>query len=504
LVWSIFLQNFQRFFGKKVCLFLFLSNFLSANSYSTPHLLFSDAKQFALEKKSLLTSGKNKKISIDATNDEDETQKHINTLLEIIGILKREYVEPLTQQKLFEGAFNGMLSSLDPHSMYCKEEDFEAMCERIKGEFGGLGMELAYENAIIKVIAPIDGTPAFKAGIKRQDIILAVDNSPLAGVSFIEAVKKMRGKPGTSVTLLIKREGEKPFSVEMKRSLIQFPSVKAKIESENVGYIRISTFDEKAAESLATAVKEIQKKLGADLKGFVLDLRDNPGGLLDQAISACSLFIDDGVVVSTRGQSKESETVFKSDPGKVIVQGVPIVILINEGSASASEIMAGALQEHKVALVIGENSFGKGSVQTLRGLEKPLKGGLKFTVALFFTPNGNVIQGKGIKPDIEVPQLKGLSIEKPLFRFSEKNLPRTLGASDSTKEPSSPKKEEKKSEEDKGMIFLQKSSENTVVIDPEKLSGNMEKDEEIKDYQLMRAVEIIQALSTWSKNKPEK
>ena len=435
-------------------------------------------------------------------------EKVLSIISAIIDLVREKYVDKIDEKKILEGAINGILTSLDPHSFFFNAEDFKDLCERSKGEFGGLGMEVTQEKGVVKIISPIDDTPAYNAGLKGQDLIVAIDEAPVSVMSLGEAVKKMRGNPGTKVKLLIKREGEKPFSKELTRAIIQVKSVKWRTE-QDVGYIRISTFDEKTTDMLREAIVELQKTLGDKLKGFVIDLRNNPGGRLDQAVSATNLFVDKGNIVSIRGRADKQYMTYDAEPGKAIVKGdIPVVVLINGNSASASEIMAGTLQDSKKALIVGESSFGKGSVQSLipLGDNEGSEGGLKLTIARFYTSSGRAIQKAGITPDVEIAQIENLAIaEKLPFQLKEKDLPKVL----SGVKPEDTKSEtEKKSDpsEKKSDPSEKKSDPSEKKSDPSEKKDIItsveeeNKKEKIEDYQLLQALKIVKGISLYMKS----
>ncbi|MBL8907051.1 MAG: S41 family peptidase [Rhizobiales bacterium] len=330
-----------------------------------------------------------------------DTYKQLNLFGDVFDRVRSDYVEVPEEEKLIESAINGMLTSLDPHSSYMTPKRFQEMQVQTRGEFGGLGIEVTMENGIVKVVAPIDDTPAARAGIMTNDLITKLDGEQVQGLTLNEAVDKMRGKINTPITLTIVREGKEPFDVKIIRDVIRVRSVKSNTENEDIGYIRISSFTEQTQEGLEAAIADIKKKTGNKLKGYVLDLRNNPGGLLDQAISVSDTFLDRGEVVSTRGRNADETQRFNAQAGD-LADGKPIVILINGGSASASEIVAGALQDHKRATVIGTRSFGKGSVQTIIPLGS--QGALRLTTARYYTPAGRSIQAKGIDADIVIEQ----------------------------------------------------------------------------------------------------
>lgn len=339
-----------------------------------------------------------------------DTVKLMDLFGDVFDKIKRDYVEDVADKDLVEAAINGMLSSLDPHSSYMNEKAFDEMKIQTKGEFGGLGIEVTMENGLVKVVSPIDDTPAFAAGIKTGDYISRIDNEAVMGTTLSEAVEKMRGKPGTSIKLTVLREGEgDPLEFTIKRDIIKIKSIRSKTEGD-IAYIRITSFSEQTAKSLEKELSRIIGEIGADsFKGVVLDLRNNPGGLLDQAIEVTDLFLDKGEIVSTGGRVTDSNKKFSATGGDVI-SGKPIVIIINGGSASASEIVAGALQDHKRAITIGTKSFGKGSVQTIIPLSTS-RGAMRLTTSRYFTPSGRSIQAEGIEPDIWVEQSKLESLD---------------------------------------------------------------------------------------------
>jgi carboxyl-terminal processing protease len=332
-----------------------------------------------------------------------DTYKQLNLFGDIFERIRSHYVEKPDDSKLVEGAVNGMLNSLDPHSSYLDPKSLRDMQSQVNGQFGGLGIEVTMEDGMIKVVTPIDDTPAAKAGLRAGDIITQLDNDPVQGLTLNQAVDKMRGAPNTKINLKIMRKGvDKPLDIAVTRDIIRVRSVRSKIE-DDIGYIRITQFNEQTADGLTKAIKEINEKIPADkLKGYVLDLRNNPGGLLDQAIAVSDAFLDRGEIVSTRGRDPEETQRFNARPGD-LTNGKPVIVLVNGGSASASEIVAGALQDHKRATLLGSRSFGKGSVQTIIPLG-PGNGALRLTTARYYTPSGRSIQAKGIVPDIEVLQ----------------------------------------------------------------------------------------------------
>ena len=439
-------------------------------------LTFAASTGFAQEEKRTATEKK-----ADSDPDANNTYKQLNLFGEVFERVRANYVDPVTDKELIEHALNGMLSNLDPHSSYLTEKDFGDMQVQTKGEFGGLGIEVTMENGFVKVVSPIDDTPAFKAGILASDYITHIDDTAVMGMTLNDAVDKMRGKVGTSVKITVRREGaDAPLDFTLKRDVIRIKSVKHRIEQNNVGYIRVTTFNQNTVDGVEAAIADIRKQVGDEkLIGYILDLRNNPGGLLDQAIGLSDLFLDKGEIVSTRGRNEEDTKRDNSTPGD-LAQGKPIVVLINGGSASASEIVSGALQDHRRAILLGTKSFGKGSVQTVIPL--PGNGAMRLTTARYYTPSGRSIQAKGIDPDIIVEQAK---IEK-ITNAGEIHEADLMGALDRDKNAPAP--EVKK-----------------VITDPPPADAKgdsakkVEKKEEAEgqDYQLSRAIDLIRGVSMY-------
>jgi carboxyl-terminal processing protease len=351
-----------------------------------------------------------------------DAYRQLNLFGEVFERVRADYAEKPDDSKLVESAIKGMLAGLDPHSSYMDPREFREIQEETRGEFGGLGVEVTMENGLLRVTAPINDTPAAKAGVMANDIITKFDNEPLRGLTLSQAIEKMRGRVHTRIKLTIMRKGQdKLIDVTIVRDLIRVKSVRSHNEGNDVGYIRITQFDEQTADGVKKAISNLTKQLGADkIKGFVIDLRDNPGGLLDQAISLSDAFLDKGEIVSTRGRNSEENQRFNARPGD-LTKGKPVIVLINGGSASASEIVAGALQDHKRATLIGTRSFGKGSMQAIIPLG-PGKGALQLTTARYFTPSGRSIQAKGIEPDIEVLQEPPADLNARVDTESEASL----------------------------------------------------------------------------------
>jgi carboxyl-terminal processing protease len=333
-----------------------------------------------------------------------DTYRDLNLFGDVFERVRADYVERPDDSKLVESAINGMLAGLDPHSSYMDPKSFRDMQVQTRGEFGGLGIEVTMEDGLVKVVAPIDDTPAAKAGVMANDIITQLDDEAVQGLTLNQAVDKMRGPVNTKIKLTIMRKGsDKPIEVTIVRDIIRVKSVRWHPEGGDVGYIRVTQFNEQTTDGLKQAINDLNAQLGADkIKGYVVDLRNNPGGLLDQAISVSDTFLEKGEIVSTRGRNPEETQRFNARPGDM-TKGKPLIVLINGGSASASEIVAGALQDHKRATLIGTRSFGKGSVQTIIPLGAG-NGALRLTTARYYTPSGRSIQAKGISPDIEVLQ----------------------------------------------------------------------------------------------------
>jgi carboxyl-terminal processing protease len=332
-----------------------------------------------------------------------DTYRQLSLFGDVFERVRTDYVEKPDDSKLVESAINGMLSGLDPHSSYMDAKSFLDMQSQVSGKFGGLGLEVSMEDGLIKVVTPIDDTPAHKAGIMANDIISHIDGEPVQGLTLNQAVDKMRGNPNTGIKLTIVRKGaDKPIEISIIRDIIQVRAVRSNINGDDVGYVRITQFGERTTEGVRKAITDMSKQGGDKLKGFVIDLRNNPGGLLDQAITVSGTFLERGEIVSTRGRTAEETQRFNARSGD-LTKAKPIIVLINGGSASASEIVAGALQDHKRATIIGTRSFGKGSVQTIIPLGSG-NGALRLTTARYFTPSGRSIQAKGITPDIEVLQ----------------------------------------------------------------------------------------------------
>jgi carboxyl-terminal processing protease len=337
--------------------------------------------------------------------------KDLQTFVEILNRVKTDYVEPVTDEALLEDAVRGMLAGLDPHSSYLDKEEFAEVNVQTSGKFGGLGIEVQMVNGFVKVIAPIDDTPAAKAGIQPGDLIVKIDEMPVKGMSLTDAVKKMRGEPGSKITLTVVREGAaEALVVEMKRDIIAVSSVRSRLLEPGLAYVRVTTFSTTTGKVLSEEFKKLRKQSSVPLKGMVLDLRNNPGGVLNAAVEVSDAFIDKGPIVSIKGRVTDANREYNATPGDML-DGKPIVVLVNGGSASASEIVAGALQDTKRALVVGTKTFGKGSVQTILPLQND--SAIKLTTARYYTPSGRSIQAEGISPDISIRQVKVTKADNP-------------------------------------------------------------------------------------------
>lgn len=362
-----------------------------------------------------------------AGKNETETLplEDLRTFTEIFAKIKNDYVEPIDDKDLLENAIRGMLAGLDPHSAYLVPEDYKELQAGTSGEFGGLGIEVGMEDGFVKVISPIDDTPAQRAGVKAGDLVIRLNDTPVKGMALSEAVKIMRGKPGTVIVLTIVRDGEdKPLKIPITRDVIRVTSVKSRMLEPGYGYVRISQFQSRTGDNLREALAELEDKSDGQLKGLVLDLRNNPGGVLSAAVSVSDAFIEDGIIVYTEGRLDDAKLKFNAKPTDVL-HGAPLVVLVNGGSASASEIVAGALQDHHRAIIMGQKTFGKGSVQTILPMDNG--SALKLTTAKYYTPSGVSIQATGISPDIELESLKLADSEQPgTARLKEADLARHL------------------------------------------------------------------------------
>ena len=405
----------------------------------------------------------------EETKNTIETYRLLNLFGDVFERVRADYVDPPTDQEMIESAIIGMLSALDPHSSYLNAKNFREMQVQTKGEFGGLGIEVTMENGLVKVVSPIDDTPAYRAGIEPGDLITHLDGEQILGLTLAQAVDKMRGRVGSDIGLTIRREGRESFDVTITRAVITIRSVRTRMEGD-VGYIRITSFNEQAETGLKKAMGEFFDENGEDLVGFVLDLRNNPGGLLDQAVAVADAFLDKGEIVSTRARLPEDTQRFNARPGD-LAAGLPVIVLINGGSASASEIVAGALQDHRRAILLGTQSFGKGSVQTIVPL--PGHGAMRLTTARYYTPSGRSIQAEGIEPDIVVAQARIEPLDQPRRR-RESDLRGAL---------------------DKGEGQEETGTEGAESGQKEQADGGGAEEARLKDFQLARALDLLKGLA---------
>tara|TARA_B110000263_G_scaffold181102_1_gene158643 strand:+ start:699 stop:1961 length:1263 start_codon:yes stop_codon:yes gene_type:complete len=389
-----------------------------------------------------------------------ETFRQLELFGDIFEKVRKLYVEETNDKELIESAINGMLQSLDPHSSYLNKDSYSDMKVQTRGEFGGLGIEVTMEQGFVRVVSPIDNTPAARAGLETGDLITHLDGKPVLGINLAEAVDKMRGRVGSDIKLTISRKGKDPFDVIITRAIIQIQSVRGHAE-DKIAYLRITSFNEKTYSGLSREITKIKKELGNKMNGLVLDLRRNPGGLLNQAIKVSDAFLERGEIVSTRGRNNKNSKRFNAKPGDLI-NGLPMVVLINGGSASASEIVAGALQDHRRAVIMGTQSFGKGSVQTIMPISG--HGAMRLTTASYFTPSGRSIQKTGVTPDIEVQQVK-IEPSSQTDRLREKDLRNARDGDNSTV----------------------KTSNRPIV-----------KSIKNGDYQLNRAIDLLKGISLYS------
>jgi carboxyl-terminal processing protease len=402
-----------------------------------------------------------------------DTYKQLKLFGDVFELVRSDYVDDASDESLVEGAINGMLTALDPHSNYLNAKNFNDMKVQTRGEFGGLGIEVSMENGLVKVVSPIDDTPAAHAGLKPGDLITHLDGTPVQGLTLPEAVEKMRGPVNSDINLTIRREGKDPFDVKLTRAVIRIQSVRSHLEGNNIGYVRITSFNEQTDVGLNNAMKNLKAQANNKLIGVVLDLRNNPGGLLDQAVAVSDAFLDKGEIVSTRGRRSDDAQRYNARPGD-IAAGLPVAVLINGGSASASEIVAGALQDHHRAILIGTRSFGKGSVQTIIPLAG--HGAMRLTTARYYTPSGRSIQAKGIDPDIVVEAAK--------IEHAPAKDDKTAKAGDQKDDKA--KDDKAKDDKAKGESAVEQST-----IDPS-IMGTAD------DYQLARAVDMLRGIALFN------
>jgi carboxyl-terminal processing protease len=416
-----------------------------------------------------------------ALAESEETYEMLNLFGDVFERVRKDYVEKVSDKQLIESAINGMLTALDPHSGYLNEQSFKEMQVQTRGEFGGLGIEVTMENGLVKVVSPIDDTPAYKAGVQAGDYISEIDAEAVMGLTLSEAVEKMRGAVGSKIKLTILREKQpEPLVLTLTRDLIRIKSVRARPEND-VGYVRITSFSEQTYENLKDSIEKMRRE-NPKMKGLVLDLRNNPGGLLDQAVAVSDAFLDHGEIVSTRERDPDNTKRYSATKGDLI-SGLPMIVLINQGSASASEIVAGALQDHDRAIIMGVKSFGKGSVQTVIPLRE--HGAMRLTTSRYYTPSGHSIQAKGITPDIEVEQAKIAKLEEPslLGIRSEADLRGRLSNPEDEKAAGT------------GRPVPTSPSKDGKVLDPkDQTLRGMDKEE---DFQLARALDLLRGIAIY-------
>jgi carboxyl-terminal processing protease len=437
----------------------------------------------------------------------NDTFALLNLFGEVFDRVRTDYVEEVKDADLIEAAINGMLTSLDPHSGYMNEKAFKEMQVQTKGEFGGLGIEVTMENGLVKVITPIDDTPAFKAGIKPGDFVAQIDDESVMGLSLAEAVEKMRGKVDSKVKLTILREDRtEPLEVMITRAVIKIKSARGRAEGDDIAYLRVTQFNEQTSDLMREAFAEAKKTL-PNMRGVVLDLRNNPGGLLDQAVAVSDAFLKQGEIVSTRERDPNNTKRFSAKSGdEMVPDNIPVVVLVNNGSASASEIVAGALQDHKRAIVMGTKSFGKGSVQTVIPL--PEHGAMRLTTARYYTPSGHSIQAKGITPDIIVEQAKIEPIKGEKFRLEadlRKRLENLEDKKDAGKKAEDVPEQAAKLEAEKAAEKDAKDKDNAKDKDGKKKEPVRKGDVDAEqDFQLQRAFDLLRAVHVYSQFSPDK
>ena len=412
-------------------------------------------------------------FSAQSASKNKETYEYLDLFGQIFDRVRSQYVEEVTDQELIEKAIDGMLTGLDPHSGYMNEEVWQEMQMDTQGKFGGLGIEITMEEGFVKVISPIEDSPAYEAGILAGDFIIQIDDTPVFGLTLNEAVDLMRGEKGQAITITVSRDGTEPFEVKIIRDIIKIQSVKSEVY-DDIGYLRITSFTEQTEDGLLKSIRKIQKE-NKNIKGFVLDVRSNPGGLLSQAVKVSDIFLTRGEIVSTRGRESKDIRRYRAK-NKDHTNGKPIVVLINGGSASASEIVAGALQDHRRAIIVGTQSFGKGSVQTIMPFQRSNAeniSGIRLTTARYYTPSGESIQGKGISPDIIVEQGEFESYD--FKRYSESDLKDSLDKDDQNAND-------------------ENAEENELSEKEKRLA---------KDYQLQRALDLLKGLSIFEESFEE-
>jgi carboxyl-terminal processing protease len=421
-------------------------------------------------------------------NTNSDTYDQLRLFGDVFEKVRADYVEEVTDQQLVENAINGMLAALDPHSSYMNAKSFDEMQVQTRGEFGGLGIEVTMENGLVKVVSPIDDTPAARAGIQPGDFIIELDGQPVMGLSLSEAVDKMRGPVDSEIKLTIQRGDKDPFDVSLTRAVVKIQSVRSHLEGNDIAYLRITSFSEQTDTGLEAQFKKLKDQAGGKLAGIVLDLRNNPGGLLDQAVAVSDDFLDKGEIVSTRGRHAEDAQRYNARPGD-IADGLPMVVLINGGSASASEIVAGALQDHHRAIMLGTKSFGKGSVQTI--IPVPGHGAIRLTTARYFTPSGRSIQALGIEPDILAEQAK-VEVLAQQRRIGEADLRGALQNPDQAQKPAQQQQQPESSNGTGGGT----TNTNPPGASTDQAAGGAKPAAE-QDYQLSRAVDLLHGIALY-------
>lgn len=422
-------------------------------------------------------------VVAEQTTEDDLPLEELRTFAEIFGRIKSDYVEEVDDKELLESAIRGMLAGLDPHSSYLDDKEYRDLQVGTTGEFGGLGIEVGMEDGFVKVIAPIDDTPAQRAGLRSGDLIIRIDDKPVKGLSLNDAVNVMRGKPGTEIGLTVLRDGtDRPFTVDLVRDIIHVASVKNRTLEPGFGYVRIAHFQSRTTEDLLKALANLKEENDNELKGLVLDLRNNPGGVLNSAVGVSDAFLGGGLIVYTKGRVDDSVLEFKAGPDDVL-DGAPLVVLVNSGSASASEIVAGALQDHKRAIIMGGPTFGKGSVQTIVPIDNATA--LKLTTARYYTPSGRSIQAQGIHPDLILERGRLEITDKPdVGPLTESDLTRHLDSEDSEAEEDAPPADAPESSE--GDETDSKTTKQPLAVE---------------DYQLNEALNVLKALNIFSAAK---
>ena len=414
--------------------------------------------------------------AVPARASDSDTYRQLDLLMDVFERIRAEYVEEVGDKEMIEAAINGMLSSLDPHSSYMGPDTFKQMQLQTRGQYGGLGIEVTMENGVVKVISPIDETPAARAGVSGGDYITHINGEQIMGLTLSEAVEKMRGPVNTDITITVVREGvDQPFDLVLTRAIIPIKTVRHRVERNTIGYVRITNFNEQTARGVKTAIRDLKAELGDDLSGIVLDLRNNPGGLLDQAIDVSDVFLNRGEIVSTRGRREKDTQRWNAASGDMI-DGLPIIVLINAYSASASEIVAGAIQDHRRGLLIGTQSFGKGTVQTIIPLGA--NSAMRLTTARYYTPSSRSIQEEGIEPDIEVSLPTAQNIASGPRR--ERDLRGHLVNGDETDRP---------------------EEQDEIAEDAEPVEAPTDEEGNPIDYQLNYALDLLEGLNVFSKKQ---